>query len=138
MLHVVSTRTKPLTVAFYVIFALWFTATRYSSPDFYGWLLAPLVGDVLVLCTIGLFSVIVVLAARRGFRTASFPWLDATAIGCAIIGFDLFWRFYLSPFAWDAFKLTSVGLDMATPIIATLGMVAAVGEWSRAVRTVAE
>jgi hypothetical protein len=29
-----STRSKPLAIAFYIGFALWFTATRYSSPAF--------------------------------------------------------------------------------------------------------
>ncbi|MCJ8159940.1 hypothetical protein, partial [Sphingomonas sp. LaA6.9] len=132
-----SMRSKPLTVAFYIAFALWFTAIRYSSPGFYGWLLAPVVGTVLTLGTIALFFMVVVLAARRGVRAASFPWLNAAVIACAIIGFDLFWRFYLSPFAWDAFKLTSILLDMATPIIAALGLAAVVGELRRPVQVIA-
>lgn len=130
-------RTKPLTVAFYIAFALWFTATRYSSPGFYGWLLAPVVGNVLMFGTIALFFMVVVLAVRRGVKATSFPWLDAAIIACAIIGFDLFWRFYLSPFAWDAFKLASIVLDMATPIIVALGLVAVVGELRRPVQVVA-
>lgn len=132
-----SMRSKPLTVAFYVAFALWFTAIRYSSPSFYGWLLAPVVGKVLALGTIALFFIVVVLAAWRGVKVASFPWVEAAVIGCAIIGFDLFWRFYLSPFAWDAFKLTSIVLDIATPLLATLGLFAVSGELGRPFKVVA-
>lgn len=122
-------RTKPLTIAFYIAFALWFTATRYSSPWYYSWLFSPVVGTVLMQAAITLFFMVVVLAMRRGVKTASFPWLDAAVIACAIIGLDLFWRFYLSSFAWDSFKLTSIVLDMATPIILALGMTAVVGEF---------
>ncbi len=130
-------RSKPLTVAFYIVFALWFTATRYSSPGFYGWVLAPVVATVLMLVPIALFLMVVVLAARRGGKAASFPWLDAVVIACAIIGFDLFWRFYLSPFAWDAFKLTSIVLDIATPVIVALGLAAVVSELRRPVQVIA-
>jgi hypothetical protein len=131
-------RTKPLTLAFYIGFALWFTATRYSSPSFYAWLLAPAVGVVLALGTIALFFVVVIVSARRGFVMASIPWADAAVIVCATIGFDLFWRFYLSPFAWDAFKLISILLDVATPMILALGLAAVVGEVKRPVRAIAE
>lgn len=130
-------RTKPITIAFYIAFALWFTATRYGSPGFYGWLLAPVVVTVLMLGTFALFFMVVVLAARRGVKAASVPWLDAAVIACAIVGFDLFWRFYLSPFAWDAFKLTSIVLDIATPAIVALGLAAVVSELRRPVQVVA-
>lgn len=43
---------------------------------------------------------------------------------------------YLSPSAWDAFKLTSIVLDMATPIIVALGQAAVVGELRRPVQVV--
>ena len=130
-------RTKPLTVAFYVAFALWFTGTRYNLPGFYDWLLAPVVGTGLMLGTIALFVMVVVLAVRRGLKVALFPWLDAVVIAGAMIGFDLFWRFYLSPFAWDAFKFTSMVLDIATPIILVLGVAAVLSEWRRPIQVVA-
>jgi hypothetical protein len=132
-----SARAKPFTVAFYIAFALWFTATRYNSPNFYDWAFAPIVGNVLGLCTVALFFVIVGLAVRRAVRAASFPWLDVAVVGAAIIGFDLFWRFYLSPLAWDAFKLTSIALDIATPLIAALGLAAVVSELRRPAQIVA-
>lgn len=132
-----SARAKPFTIAFYVAFALWFTATSYSSPGFYGWLLAPIVGNILGFSLIALFLVVVVLAGRRAVREASFPWLDLAVVGCAIIGFDLFWRFYLSPLAWDAFKLTSIAVDVATPLIAALGLAAVVYELRRPAQIVA-
>jgi hypothetical protein len=91
-----------------------------------------------MLGTIALFLIVVVLAARRGIKIASFPWLDAAAIACAITGFDLLWRFYLSPFAWDAFKLTSMVLGVATPIIVALGLAVVVGELRRPVQVAAE
>jgi hypothetical protein len=127
----VSARPKPSTIAFYVAFALWFTATRYSDPGFYGWLLSPIVANILGLSTIAIFLIAGVLAARRAIKAASFPWLDVAVVGCAIVGFDLFWRFYLSPMAWDAFKVTSVAVDIATPLVAAFGVVAVVSEWRR-------
>ena len=115
-------RATPLAIAFYVVFAMWFTAIRYSSPSFYGWLLVPVVGYILAVGTIALFFTVVILAAWRGVRTSTFPRLDAAVVGCAIVCFDLVWRFYLSQFAWDGFKQISIALDMATPAIAILGM----------------
>jgi hypothetical protein len=126
-----SDRTTPLTIMFYVAFALWFTATRYSSPGFYDWLLAPIVGDVLRLCTFALFFIVAILAVRRATRAASFPWLDGYIAGGAIVGFDLFWRFFLSPLARDAFKLASISLDIGTPLIAALGVGAMIAEVRR-------
>ena len=132
-----SARPKPFTVAFYVAFALWFTATRYSGPSFYSWLVAPVVETALGLGTVALFLITLIVAARRAVRTRSFPWLDLAVIGCAILGFDLFWRFYLSPLAWDAFKLTSIAIDIATPLIAALGLAAVVSKFRRPAQAVA-
>jgi hypothetical protein len=129
--------TKPLTVAFLAVFALWFTSSRYNPPSFYSWLLTPMVGNVLALWTCALFLLIVALVARRGIKVALFPWVEAAVIGCAIVGFDLFWRFYLSQFAWDAFKLTSIALDMATPAIAILGMFVVSSELKRSYQVIA-
>lgn len=126
-----SIRATPITVTFYVAFALWGTATSYSSPSFYSWLLAPAAGTSLTLSVVGLFASVVILVARRGVRTAAFPWLDAALIAGAHLAFDLFWRFYLSPLAWNAFKLTSMVLDMATPIIVALGVAAVVSDARR-------
>ncbi len=131
-----SARPKPFTIAFYVAFALWFTAARYSGPSFYRWLLAPIVESALVLSSVALFLIAVVLAARRAVRTGSFPSLDVAVVGCAILGFDLFWRFYLSPLAWDAFKLTSVAIDIATPLVVALGLSAVIGEFRRPAQVV--
>ena len=129
-----SMRPKVLTIAFYILFALWFTASRYSTPGFYDWLLTPAIGTMLMSGSIAMFFMVIVLAARRGVKEASVPWLDAAVIACAIIGFDLLWRFYLSPFAWDAYKLTSIVLDMATPVIVAMGLAAVVSEWRRSVQ----
>ena len=124
-------RKPPLAIAFYVVFALWFTALRYSSSSFYSWLLAPIAGKILAFGTIAIFFTIVILATWREVRAASFPWVDAATIGCAIVGFDLLWRFYLSHIAWSAFKLSSIVLDVATPVIAILGMFAVGSELRR-------
>ena len=124
-------RTVPLTIAFYIAFALWFTAISYGSPGFYSGLLSPVASKILVFGTIAVFFAVVILAAWRGFRTSTFPHLDVAVVGCAIIGFDLAWRFYLSQFAWDAFKIISIALDIATPAIAILGMFIVVSELKR-------
>ena len=123
-----NARASTLTIAFYVAFSLWFTATRYSSPWFYGWVLAPSVGPLLGLGTIAIFFIVVVLAARRAVAAASFPWLDVAVVGGGIVGADLFWRFYLSPHTLDVFKLKSIAFDLATPLIAAFGLAAIVSE----------
>jgi hypothetical protein len=123
-----SMHARPLTVIFYFVFALWATAASYSSHSFYSVLIAPAVGTFLTLSAVGLFASVVILAARRGVRTAAFPWLDAAIFAGAVVGFDLFWRFYLSPLAWDAFKLTSMALDVSTPVIVALGVAAVLSE----------
>lgn len=132
-----SIRPKPLTLAFYIAFSLWVTATRYSGSSFYSWLVSPVVESALGLGTLALFLIAVILAARRAISTHSIPWLDIAVVGGAIVGFDLFWRFYLSPLAWDAFKLTSIAIDGASPLILALGLAAVVSEFSRPAQVVA-
>jgi hypothetical protein len=129
-------RTSPLTIAFYVVFALWFTAISYSFPSFYDWLLAPVVGRILVYGTIALFCTVVVFAAWRGFRISTWPRLDFTVLGCAVLGFDLVWRFYISQFSLESVKLISIAFDVATPAIAILGMFVVSSEWKRSGRVI--
>jgi hypothetical protein len=126
-----SARTKSLTFAFYAAFALWFTAMNYSGPGFYGSLMHPVVQDVLCLLLWGIFVAVVVAVARRSISVKSIPWLDLVVFGCAVVALDLFWRLYLSPNAWDAFKVTSFVVDAATPIIGAIGVAALVGESRR-------
>lgn len=128
---VMSARKKSLTIAFYAAFALWFTAMSYSGPGFYGSLIHPFVQDVFGIVLWGIFVAVVVVVARRSISVASIPWLDLVVFGCAVVALDLFWRLYLSPDAWDAFKVTSVVVDAATPIIGAIGVAALVGEWRR-------
>lgn len=133
-----SARKTPVTLAFYVGFALWFTGTRYSSPSFYGWLLSPIVGDALELGTVALFLMVIVIVGRRAIRAASFPWLDVAVSGGAIAASDLFWRFYLSRDAGEAQKLTSIAVDVASPALAALGLAALLVELRRPTTAIAE
>ena len=126
----VSARPNASTLAFYLAFAVWFTATRYSGPGFYAWQLAPVVQDALGVAMFGVFFVVTVLVVRRSIRTVTFPWLDVAVVAGAIVGFDLLWRFCRS-LAWDAFKLTSFVLDVATPLIVVLGLMALSAELGR-------
>ena len=127
-------RASPLAITFYVAFALWFTAMRYGSPSFYGWLLTPFVSEVLVFCTVALFLAVVILIAWRGFKASAFPRADAVVAGSAIVCFDLVWRFNVGQFAGDTFKLISIALDIATPAIAILGIFVVVSFLKRSVR----
>lgn len=129
-------RATPLAITFYVAFALWFTAMRYGSPSFYGSLLIPFIDEVLVFCTVALFLAVVILVAWRGFKTSAFPRVDAVVAGCAIACFDLVWRFNMGQFDWDTFKLISIALDIATPVIAILGMFVVGSELKRFARVV--
>lgn len=123
----VSSRPKVFTLAFYIAIALWFTATRYSGPGFYAWQVASVVQDVLGVAIFGVLLVVVALVVRRSIRVAIFPWVDLAVLAGAIIGFDLVWRLCRS-LAWDAFKLTSIVLDIATPLIVALGLIAVSAE----------
>jgi len=129
-------RATPLAITFYVAFALWFTAMRYGSLSFYSWLLTPFVDEGLVFCTVALFLAVVILVAWRGFKTSAFPRVDAVVAGSVIVCFDLVWRFNIGQFAWDAFKLISLALDIATPAIAILGMFVVGSELKRSARVV--
>ncbi|MFN3819089.1 MAG: hypothetical protein ACK4R0_08855 [Blastomonas sp.] len=120
-----------MTIAFYAAFALWFTAMSYSRPGFYSWLIHPFAQDALGLLLWGIFAAVVVAVAHRSIIAASMPWLDLVAFGCAVVVFELVWRLYLSPDIWDAFKVISVVVDAATPIIGAIGVAALVGEWRR-------
>lgn len=127
-------RPQALTVVFYLAFAVWFTAIRYGSPSFYSWLLAPVAQTILNVGMFGLFCLSVILAVTRGLGTHSIPWIDAAITGCALVGLDLFWRLYLSRLAWEAIKLTSMALDIATPLVACLGVAALTIELRRTSR----
>jgi len=109
-----STRVNVLAAAFLVASALWFTATRYSPPSFYGSL-----GSVLAILIFALVVAVIFVASRRAL-----PWREIALTVGALISFEAFWRFYLSRTAWDAFKLTSIALDIGTPLIALLGIAA--------------
>lgn len=123
-----------MTVIFFVAFALWFTATRYSSPSFYTAMFAPVVGNVLELAPPALFVAVLVIVVTRAVKTASFPLIDFAVAGCALVGFDLFWRYGMSRFGWEVPKLASLILDIASPIIVALGFAAFVVEMRRAER----
>jgi hypothetical protein len=78
-----------------------------------------------------MFAAVAIAVARRSMRTATIPWLDLAVFGLALLASDMFWRFYLSPHAWNAFKSISVLVDASTPIIGAIGVAALVGEWRR-------
>lgn len=120
---------RNVTIIFYFTFALWFTAMRYSGgPWFYAWLFVSIIQEALTFANYSLFCIIITFVVHRAIRTKRFPWTDAAILGSTFIGFDLFWRFYLSPKAWDAFKLTSLYLDEASPMIVCLGITALITE----------
>ena len=79
-------RPHALTIAFYLASALWFTAIRYGSQSFYGWLIAPVVQTMLGIGILGLFCAAMLLAGWRGLRTHSIPWVDAAIAGCSLVG----------------------------------------------------
>ena len=128
-----TNRPSALTIAFYLAFAPWFTEERYTGGGIYaglfGMIFAGLFGmivaNLLKLVVVASFLLIIALVVRRSIRAGSLPWRDASIFSLAIIGTDLFWRFYLSPYAWDAYKLASVVIDLASPLIVVLGVFAA-------------
>jgi hypothetical protein len=60
---------NPYTLAFYVAFALWFTATRYSPPSFYG----PMLTSLLGLATMATLVAVAVQVGLRAMQAVSFP-----------------------------------------------------------------
>lgn len=120
-------RGDTLRIAFYIAFALWFTATRYSEPGIYAALLGPMVGAAISLALVSLFGIVVVVIARGAVRKHSFPWIDLISFVCSIVSFELVWRFVLSRTA-DLFKITSLPLDIATPFIAAVGIAVLVSD----------
>jgi hypothetical protein len=108
------TRPNVLTAAFLIASALWFTASRYSPPSFYGSL-----GFALAILILTLVAAVMFVASRRAL-----PWREIALIVGALGSFEALWRFYLSRTAWDAFKMTSIALDIGTPLIVLLGIAA--------------
>lgn len=125
-----SVNAKPLTIAFYVAFALWFTAMSYSGLGFYRWFIHPLVEGLFGLILWAILIAVLVAVVRRSVFLASLPWSELVTFSSAFAVFNLLWR--LSPHSWDAFKITSLVVDIATPIIGAIGVAALVGEWRRA------
>ena len=128
-----TNRPSALTIAFYLAFALWFTEERYAATGLYaglfgwlfGWHFGVIAANLLRVAIVVTLLSVAALVVRRSIRSGKLPLLDASILGVAIIGADLFWRFYLSPYAWDAFKLASVVIDLASPLIVVLGVFAA-------------
>ena len=120
---------RSLVVGYYVAFALWFTAIRYSAPAFYSRLLSPAMAAALVLAVVASFIAVLAQVGWRALKARSLPWLDAAVLVGAVVAFDLFWRLFLSPLHWDAFKLISIAVDVATPLIVVLGLAAAFSLW---------
>ena len=124
-----TNRPSALTIAFYLAFAPWFTEERYTGGGIYaglfGWHFGVIAANLLRVAIVVTLLSVAALVVRRSIRSGKLPLLDASILGVAIIGADLFWRFYLSPYAWDAFKLASVVIDLASPLIVVLGVFAA-------------
>ena len=120
-----TNRPSALTIAFYLALAPWFTEERYTGGGIYAGLFGMIVANLLKLVVVASLLLIIALVVRRSIRAGSLPWRDASIFSLAIIGTDLFWRFYLSPNAWDAFKLASALIDLASPLIVVLGVFAA-------------
>jgi hypothetical protein len=120
-----TNRPSALTIAFYLVFALWFTEERYTGVDIYGWHFGAIAANLLRVAIVVTLLSVAALVVRRSIRSGKLLLLDASILGVAIIGADLFWRFYLSPYAWYAFKLASVVIDLASPLIVVLGVFAA-------------
>jgi hypothetical protein len=110
-----------LAVLFAVAFGLWLAADTYSG--FYlGFPLPMRFGFVgVLLCLAGIF-----LIGLRDWRTA------ALALGSGVLftaALDRVWKYAIHP--TEVFKLVAVGLLLATPLIAVLGVISFWRVWKR-------
>lgn len=119
---------SPFAVGFFVWFALWFVAGRYVSVDFYRLTLgeAAQIGLELFTPLVALALMIVPFMRARAKRSSR--WSNAIlCIGLLAI-VEVVWRM-TNALPWDFAKGLGIILDVATPALLALGMVAVVAEW---------
>ena len=123
---------KPTALAtvFFIAFAAWATSASYQGPGFYGWVLGQTAQSALMLVTFGTFLAVAFVALLRALRHNVFPWGDGLVAGGALVCAELLWRFWISRGPADL-KLIGAILDVATPLIVVLGILAFVAEFRR-------
>jgi len=125
-----STRCPPTaTLLFLAAVSAWFVADRYVDLGFYR--LGGGEGVEVGLNLLILVTLVLVTGASvvRSWQSKSVEWPTILAGLVLLLLSEVAWRLFIAPLPLNGFKLVAVVMDLATPLVALLGIVAAIGEW---------
>jgi hypothetical protein len=118
-----------VTLLFFVVFAAWFVADRYAPVGFYRLNVAGAVELALALLVLSSFAAVISASLIRSWRARAVEWMTLGAAAVLLVSAELAWRFIVAPLPMNGFKVAAIVMDMGTPIVALLGLIAAIAEW---------
>jgi hypothetical protein len=117
-----------LTLLFYAAFGVYHAQGRYTSPDFYRWVVGEWFQIALDLLIFASFLVLTLGALIRSLRARSLPWWHgATALGAILLA-EFVWRYGVNNLPGLGFKDVAIAVDATKPIVAALGVAAIIAE----------
>lgn len=125
-----------LAVAFLVWFALWFVAGRYIGFGFYRFEVSEGVRVDFGLTTLLAVLALVLMPFVRPEPQQSTRWSYLLLCLVLLIIVELAWRLVVSELHWEIGKVLSIALDISTPALLALGVIAAATEWRLSGRAV--
>lgn len=116
---------RVITLAFSLALGLWVAADRYVGLSGVGTSALRVAADATAAVMVMSAAALLAVWAYRFFRNRSMP-VDAVIFVGAMVGAELLWRFVVHDLPDNGFKLVAVALFFAQPLIAILGVAAAV------------
>jgi len=117
------------TLLFLAAVSAWFVANRYVDLGFYRLGAGQGVEVGLNLLILGNLLLVTGASVVRSWQSKSLEWPTIVVGLILLLLFDVAWRLLIAPLPLNAFKLAALVMDLATPLVAVLGIVAAIGEW---------
>ena len=105
------------------------TQAAYVNVGFYRHQLGPVAEASLTLLFLVCFAAVLAASLRRSARGRAFEWPIPLIAFASFLATDLIWRWLVDPLPLQGFKIVAVVLDAATPLVAALGIAAALAEW---------
>ena len=117
-----------LTLLFYASFAVSFVQGRYTSPEFYRWVVGELFQTAIDLLILASFLIVIFGALTRPLRHRRFPWAHAACAFGLLVAAELIWRYGVDRLPGMGFKDVAIALDIAKPVVLALGLAAILSE----------
>jgi hypothetical protein len=90
---------------------------RYTSPDFYRWVVGEWFETAIVLLILAAFFIVVLGALIMSLRVGRFPWRHAACAAGALVTAELIWRYEVNSLPGIGFKDVAIALDIAKPVV---------------------